>query len=134
MRIFFFLFFLAGLFIQSQAQIDSSKTENVHIYDQINPQFPGGDTAFAAFIRKKLIYPEDARRMGLTGVVFVGFYVETDGSLSDIKVVKNKGLIPSCDQAAIDVLSKSPKWKPGEIHGVPTTMKIFVRVKFNIER
>lgn len=105
----------------------------VYIYAQVMPTFPGGgDTAFYSFVRKNLIYPEDAKTRNIIGTVFVQFIVEKDGSLSSIQFVHGRGISPSCDQAAIDVVSKSPKWLPGKNNGDPVRVKCTKRIKFEI--
>jgi protein TonB len=52
------------------------------------------------------------------------FVVETDGSVSDVKVAKQ--VFPSLDAEAIRVVEAMPKWTPGRDKG-----KV-VRVKYNL--
>lgn len=75
------------------------------------PEFPGGMSAFANFLRKNLRYPESAREAGISGKVFISFVVEKDGRLTDVKVLRGIGY--GCDQEATRVLKKSPLWNPG---------------------
>ena len=129
MRIFFLLFFLTGFSVYAEAQTtsDTSKTgENYSI--QVDPVFPGGDSAFSAFVQANLIYPSDARWRSKQGYVGVRFTVEADGSLSEIKVYKK--LTHSCDQAAMNAVAKSPKWIPGELYGKPCRARKVVMVRF----
>jgi TonB family C-terminal domain len=137
MRIYLLLFFLSGLLFQSHAQTTSDTLLQVNVKKTyVSPyerpaEFPGGDSAFYKFINTNLIYPADALEKKIKGVVFVQFFIQTDGTISDIKVVRS--LYPSCDQAAIDVLSKSPKWKPGTVSNsdkTPVKTKIVRQVKF----
>jgi TonB family C-terminal domain len=103
-------------------------------YSDIMPAFPGGgDSAFYAFVQKNLIYPEDAKSKGIMGTVYIQFIVEKDGSLSSIHVIPRRGISPSCDQAAIDVVSKSPKWTPGKMHDKPVRVQCTKRIKFEIQ-
>jgi periplasmic protein TonB len=51
----------------------------------------------------------------LKGKVYVTFVVEKDGSLTDIKVLRDIGY--GTGKEAIRVLSKCPKWMPGEQNG-----------------
>ena len=46
----------------------------------------GGMQVFYEYIAKKMLYPAQARRMGIEGKVFVEFVVLTDGSIIDIRV------------------------------------------------
>lgn len=64
------------------------------------------------YIREHLRYPKDSIHGTVTGRVLVGFVVNEDGSLSDVKVMK--GLTPVMDEEAIRVVKSMPKWKPGQ--------------------
>ncbi len=76
------------------------------------PEFPGGIEKFYAFVGKNYTPPEEE---GLKGKVYVTFVVEKDGSLTDIKVIRDIGY--GTGKEAIRVLSKCPKWLPGEQNG-----------------
>jgi protein TonB len=58
---------------------------------------------------------------GLSGKIMVSFIVETDGSLSNIKVLKDIGYGSGAE--AIRVLKKSPKWMPGKQNGKPVRVE-----------
>lgn len=64
------------------------------------------------YIREHLRYPKDSIHGTVTGRVLVGFVVNEDGSLSDVKVMKS--LTPVMDEEAIRVVKSMPKWKPGQ--------------------
>lgn len=74
----------------------------------VKPEFPGGMQKFIAFIGKNFQLPEEEE---VKGKVFVSFVVETDGSLTDIKVIRDIGY--GSGKEVIRVLKSSPKWKPG---------------------
>ena len=76
------------------------------------PEFPGGIEKFYAFVGKNYQAPEEE---GLKGKVYVTFVVEKDGSLTDIKVIRDIGY--GTGKEAIRVLNKCPKWLPGEQNG-----------------
>jgi protein TonB len=76
------------------------------------PEFPGGIEKFYGFVSKNYQAPEEE---GLKGKVYVTFVVEKDGSLTDIKVIRDIGY--GTGKEAIRVLNKCPKWLPGEQNG-----------------
>ena len=88
------------------------------------PEFPGGMAAWSKFIQKNLRYPYMAQETGLQGKVFVSFVIEKDGSVSDVSLVK--GIGGGCDEEALRVIKKSPKWKAGKQN------KTAVRVRYNM--
>ena len=94
------------------------------------PEFSGGVSAFGRFLAQNLRYPPDARIKGTQGRVFLGFVVEPDGSLSDLKVVK--GVSYDLDKEAHRVLSLSPKWEPGMKRGIPVRNEYSVPIFFQL--
>ena len=79
---------------------------------QVSPEFPGGLPKFYKFVSNNYRTPEED---GLAGKVYVSFVVEKDGSLTDIKVVRDIGF--GTGKEAIRVLKSCPKWTPGEQNG-----------------
>lgn len=75
------------------------------------PQFPGGAEAFSKYLSRHLRYPGAAAEKGIQGKVLVSFIIERNGELSNIKIVRSIG--GGCDEEAMRVLAKSPKWSPG---------------------
>ena len=75
------------------------------------PSFNGGDAnEFSKWVNSNLQYPEIAKENGVQGRVTLQFTVETDGRVTNVKVLR--GVDPSLDKEAVAVVSKSPKWKP----------------------
>ena len=79
---------------------------------EVKPDFPGGMEKFYKFVGNNYQTPEED---GLKGKVYVTFVVEKDGSLTDIKVIRDIGY--GTGKEAIRVLNKCPKWTPGEQNG-----------------
>ncbi len=79
---------------------------------EVKPEFPGGIEKFYKFVSNNYQTPEEE---GLKGKVFVSFTVEKDGSLTDIKVLRDIGFGTGAE--AIRVLKKCPKWTPAEQNG-----------------
>lgn len=76
------------------------------------PKFMGGDeNTFTRWVAERLVYPEIAKENSVQGRVILQFRVNTDGSVSDVRVVR--GVDPSLDKEAVRVVSSSPKWTPG---------------------
>jgi protein TonB len=90
--------------------------EDTNIYSsagiEVKPDFPGGIEKFYKYVGNNYRAPEEE---GLKGKVYVTFVVEKDGSLTDIKVVRDIGY--GTGQEAVRVLKKCPRWNPGEQNG-----------------
>ncbi|MDR2344050.1 MAG: energy transducer TonB [Spirochaetaceae bacterium] len=77
-------------------------------------------------IMNELIYPSQARRTGVQGVVEVSFVINMDGSISDTAVRKSSGNKLLDDEALRAVKSASPFRKP------VTQVKIAIPVSFKL--
>ena len=88
------------------------------------PMYPGGDGALMGYLRDNIHYPTVAAENGVQGRVVVGFVVERDGSITDVKILR--GVDPSLDREAMRVVKNMPKWTPGKQNGSA------VRVKYQV--
>ena len=112
-----------------EAPAEESADEIFTIVEE-NASFPGGLKAFAKYLRKNIKYPGQAKRIGVEGKVFVQFIVETDGTLTDIKVVK--GIGAGCDEEAVRIIRKSPRWNPGKQRGRAVRQKMVQFISFKL--
>ena len=94
------------------------------------PQFPGGDVELMKFLSENIKYPEAASKAGTQGRVIAQFIVEADGSISNVKVLKN--VSDEIDAEAVRVIKAMPKWKPGMQKGQPVRVKYTIPVTFRL--
>lgn len=95
------------------------------------PEFPGGMAALMQFLGKNIHYPPIAQENGTQGRVTVGFVVNKDGSIVDVKVLR--GVDPYLDKEAVRVVKTMPKWKPGMQLGKPVRVRYTVPVMFRLQ-
>ena len=90
------------------------------------PSYPGGTEALYNYINYKSesVMAELKVMNRLSGKVNVMFFVEPDGSISNIVIEKSSN--PYLDPIAIKVIEGMPKWIPGTQNGKP------VRVEFKL--
>ena len=105
--------------------------ETIFMVVEDEAEFPGGAKAWGKFLKKNFRYPRQAQRMGIEGKVFLSFVVDKDGAISDIAVAR--GIGGGCDEEAIRVLSKSPKWKPGRQRGVAVKSRMAIQIAFQLK-
>lgn len=97
------------------------------------PQYPEGMDALFKYIAAQIKYPADAKRKRKDGIVITQFVVEKDGSLSDIKVIRN-GKLPSLDAEALRVVKTIPKFTPGRNEkGEAVRVKFTLPVNFKLK-
>ena len=95
------------------------------------PSFPGGQGALMSFLYSNIKYPVVAQENGVQGRVIVGFVVERDGSITDVKVMRS--VDPSLDREAQRVVKAMPRWKPGKQNGSAVRVKYTVPVVFRLQ-
>lgn len=126
---FIFLLLLFVFTSKTTAQENKSKKQNespVISVDPIEkkPEFPGGAEEFYKFIGSNFKIPSEASKNKISGKIYMQFIVEKDGSLSEIKVLRDLGY--GLGDEAIRNLKLSPKWIPGSVGGKP------VRVQYSL--
>ena len=92
---------------------DSTVTERLYVVDR-PAEFPGGMVKFyEKYISRNIKYPKDAKKLGIEGKVYVEFVVESTGEIRQESVRVIKGIYSSCDNEAVRLIKKSPRWTPG---------------------
>lgn len=95
------------------------------------PSFYGGDAKeFSKWVNKHLIYPEAAEKERMQGIVTLRFTINSDGSISNVKVIR--GVDSSLDKEAVRVVSSSPKWEPGRQNNEPVPVMYTFPVIFQL--
>ena len=95
------------------------------------PTQPVGDTqAFFDWIEKNQKYPTLARQRKIQGKVMVEFIVQTDGSLTDARVIRKMG--SGLDEEALRLIKTAPKWESASFQGKPIKQKMVLPVLFQL--
>ncbi|HWK57688.1 MAG TPA: TonB family protein [Parapedobacter sp.] len=114
------------------AEVTESNSNEIFQSVEIDPKPPGGLPAFMAWIAKNYDYPQAAIEAGVNGQVQVSFVVERDGSLTDIKIVRD--LKYGTGEAAVKLLSKAEKWSPGVQNGRPVRVAYTLPIRLNLQQ
>ena len=83
------------------------------------------------YVAKNVVYPKEAQEKGISGRVFVGFVVEKDGSIGEVKLLR--GIGGGCDEEAIRVIKGMPKWKPGKMKGEAVRVSYQMPINFKLQ-
>jgi protein TonB len=73
-------------------------------------------------------YPEEARKQGIEAIVVVKFFVELDGSVTDVKVVRGHALFDD----AVKAMVATWKFTAGTVDGKPMRMSRIVKIPFKL--
>ena len=74
------------------------------------------------------IYPDDAKTVGVQGVVIIEALVGVDGAVQDACVLRS---IPLLDQAAVDAVNQW-RFEPTHLNGLPQAIVMTVTVNFTL--
>ena len=114
------------------ARINDMGKDGKEIFDVVEtqPNPSGGMQGWNQYLAANLRYPEEAKRLGIAGTVIVVFVVNTDGSLSDIDILRGVG--GGTDEEAIRVIQNAPKWSPGMQRGTAINTRMRLPIKFKL--
>ncbi len=118
---------------QSENNSKSSEQNNLEITkNQVieEPAFPGGTAALMKYIQEHLNYPQSAIENRIQGRVYIEFYIESDGKISDAKV--KRGVSEELNAEALRILKSMPNWIPGTINGEKSRMKFTLPINFQL--
>jgi len=107
------------------------KEEEIFVFVEDQPGYPGGDESRLKYLRDNIKYPEMAKESGIQGTVYVTFVVEKDGRISNVKILR--GIGGGCDEEAVRVIKGMPKWKPGKQRGRPVRAQFNMPIRFILQ-
>lgn len=113
--------------------VDDVVENKVYTYVEQMPQLPGGggNGAIVNAIQKAVKYPPLALRNQVEGRIFVSFTVNSQGDVSDVKVVK--GLGSGLDEETVRAVKTLPKFIPGKQNGRAVSVSFTVPITFKIQ-
>ena len=110
--------------------VKESVDEPTFITVEQMPEFPGGQEGLVNYLVENLNYPEKAKAKKITGKVYVSFVVEKDGSISNVKVLRDIGY--GCGEEAVRVVKAMPRWKPGMQRGKNVRVQYTLPLNFQL--
>ena len=106
--------------------------EEVYTLVEKMPAFPGGDEARVKFMQENIKYPEEARKNGISGTVYVSFVVEKDGEITHVELLR--GVNELLDDEALRVVKMMPAYEPGIQRGKPVRVQYNLPIQFNLDK
>lgn len=81
-------------------------------------------------IQEKIIYPEIAKRAGVEGKVIVKAFVDENGTVTKVEILK--GIGAGCDEAALNAVMIT-KFNPGKQRGNPVKVQVSIPIVFKLK-
>ncbi|MDQ3191605.1 MAG: TonB family protein [Bacteroidota bacterium] len=138
-KYFWNLFILLFVFISLKGFAQTSSPDSLLAAPEIfsivetMPSFPGGEEKLFQYLANNTRYPLQEKINGISGTVYVSFVVEADGSLSNIRMVKEIQNAPGFSVEALRVVSEMPSWIPGIQHGVAVPVKYTLPLRWIVQ-
>lgn len=95
---------------------------------EVMPSYKGGLEAIGRLVQRKVRTPRSVSSHGVAGTVFVQFVVRSDGSVTDVMVIK--GIAPDADREAVRLVSLMTDWTPGSQNHTPVSVRMVLPIKF----
>jgi hypothetical protein len=111
-----FLLISATLSVSAQGDTDDKVLGEVF---ESNPEYPGGMEQF-------FIYVRDNENTEEKGKIFVSFFVEPSGEITEPTIVM--GINETVDKMVLDLIKAMPKWTPAMYQGRAVRKKIVLPV------
>jgi periplasmic protein TonB len=111
--------------------VEVEEEEEIFQVVEQTAMFPGGYQALNKYLRDNIKYPQQAKETGTQGKVFLTFVVEKDGSITDIKILRDIG--SGCGEEAIRVVKSMPKWTPAKQRGKTVRQQFNLPVSFALQ-
>ncbi len=115
----------------TENKVIAEEVETPFVIVEQMPEFPGGQEAMMKYIFSKLNYPAQARRMQISGKVFIKFVIGPTGTVSNVQVIR--GIGGGCDEEAVRVISGMPKWNPGKQGGRAVSVFFTLPITFKLQ-
>lgn len=130
------IFVAFGLLIASQSFAQEGNKQITKVNEEpakaiiIEASYPGGQEELMKYISLSMKYPQDAMENGFQGKVYVGFIVNTDGTISEVEI--KRGIQESLDQEALRIIKNMPNWEPAEQDGQAINSSYTLPVSFKL--
>jgi periplasmic protein TonB len=113
---------------KTDPEVDVFKTETPDVF----PEFIGGEDEMLKFLQQNIQYPKRAIEANVEGKVTLAFVVNIDGEINNIEVVRSIG--GGCDEEAVRVVRKMPKWKAGKFNGKNVQVSYYLPITFEFQK
>lgn len=108
---------------------DQGASTEVYRIVQNMPKFNGD---LYKYVGDHLNYPTLESENRIEGTAFVSFVVETDGTVSNVKIERGIAGGPGLDEEALRVIKSLPAWTPGSQNGHPVRVQYTMPIKFQL--
>jgi TonB family protein len=115
----------------SNAQNNANDSKDTYQIVEELPSYKGGTQALQKFLEDNLRYPEEAKKAGIEGKVYVNFVVNAEGRVIEAKIMRS--VSPLLNEEALRLTNSMKDWEPGSQHGEKLSMAVTMPIEFKIK-
>jgi hypothetical protein len=115
---------------QTPPPLEATTDSTTFTFAEKMPIFQG---SLNEYLKNNIKYPYKEKEKEIQGTVYFSFVVEKDGSVSNVRVIKEVPCAPGFSLEGIRVISNMPVWIPGTVNGRPVRVEQKLPIKFMLE-
>ncbi len=117
--------------VSPNAQNNADNNKDIYKVVEELPSYTGGTEALQKFLEANIRYPEDAKKAGIEGKVYVNFVVNAEGRIREAKVMRS--VSPLLETEALRLTNSMKEWKPGSHNGEKLSMAVTMPIEFKLK-
>lgn len=110
--------------------VEEAPAEEIFTFVEQQPEFPGGQDSLMSYLRRNIKYPQMEKEQNKQGTVYISFVIHKDGTISNVKALKEVAGAPGLTKEAIRVVNAMPIWTPGKMNGRPVNVQYTIPIRF----
>jgi protein TonB len=118
--------------VKSVSSVEEAPQEETFVIVEQMPEFPGGQAALMQYLSSNIKYPEECRKMGVEGKVFVKFIVDPTGKIINSQILRGVEDGKLLEKEALRVIETMPNWKPGKQGGKNVSVYFTIPISFTL--
>lgn len=120
-------------FVTGDVDMETSDSHDTVSTILAEPRFKGGPDELLAFIKKNINYPEWEEKNNIQGVVYVGFTVDSNGKISQPKILRSVKGSKNFDREVIRIMMMMPDWIPAMDKNGNVAMQMIIPISFKLK-
>jgi len=130
-KMFFAIVFLLSTVLCQAQKKENKSNDGVFFIVEEMPEYPGGDEALRNDLAANIKYPDEAKKAGIQGKVYVTFVVDEQGNVTKAKIAR--GVDPSLDKESLRVVNGLKTWKPGKEKGKAVKVAYTIPINYALD-
>jgi hypothetical protein len=109
-----------------------AKEQEVPVYEWADqmPVIKEGNQDIRVYLESHIAVPKKVKEQGISGISWLTFIVEKDGSLSDVRIQKEFTECIECDQEVLKLANSLPPLNPAKMNGQVVRYRLYQGIRF----